>query len=193
MTVDKKSSNIKALFKSQVIFIILLGIFGLWYSEQEFSRLIEDRDLMIEYAEIEIGLMESRGESQIEILTKRKNLNNYKFDNSYYRSDLRYLSPIAYSMAVGSIFGFIVFWLSLSWSVSHFTRRFEIILLLVCVIFGIIWVRDPSGSYEPIIALCGIIIAALEAIRRKNNETSIGEDKEIGTSSNENSAEKVED
>jgi len=42
----------------------------------------------------------------------------------------------------------------------------EILTILIAVIFGILWIRNPQGNYEPIIAMCGTIGLVLEFVRR---------------------------
>lgn len=42
----------------------------------------------------------------------------------------------------------------------------EAIAFTVCVVFGIFWLREPSGPYEPIVAFSGLTFVATEAWRR---------------------------
>ncbi len=46
----------------------------------------------------------------------------------------------------------------------------EITALLICVIFGYKWAKNPSGNYEPWLFLAGLIFVALEIVRRYREE-----------------------
>lgn len=50
----------------------------------------------------------------------------------------------------------------------------EIVLLIVALIFGTLWIRNPQGNYEPYLAVLGLSLTTIEVFRRKpkrNSET----------------------
>lgn len=48
----------------------------------------------------------------------------------------------------------------------------EIVLLITAIVLGVFWIQNPSGNYEPYLAVIGLIMAALEILRRKSRETN---------------------
>jgi len=51
----------------------------------------------------------------------------------------------------------------------------EVIALIACVIFGVLWLNNPNGSYEPLMAISGLVFIATEGIRRyrENRESKV--------------------
>ncbi len=52
----------------------------------------------------------------------------------------------------------------------------EGLALFGCAVFGVLWINDPSGPYEPPFAVFGLVLVAAEIYRRyrgKDKETSI--------------------
>lgn len=47
---------------------------------------------------------------------------------------------------------------------------FEIVLLLATLALGVMWAFDQSANYEPIIVLCGGVLAVLELMRRQSSK-----------------------
>lgn len=47
----------------------------------------------------------------------------------------------------------------------------EVGIIIVAIIFGIRWMIDPNGQFEPIIAFCAILISGLDLWRRHSTET----------------------
>jgi hypothetical protein len=42
----------------------------------------------------------------------------------------------------------------------------EVIFIVAAVVFAILWVSEPTGNFEPPLALCSILVVALDFIRR---------------------------
>jgi GTPase SAR1 family protein len=52
----------------------------------------------------------------------------------------------------------------------------EALSILFCIVFGILWIKNPSGPYEPPFAVAGLVLVIFEFYRRYFKETSIVED-----------------
>lgn len=48
----------------------------------------------------------------------------------------------------------------------------EAVLLAIALVLGAMWALNPSGPYEPFIAVIGLIMAVIDIIRRKSGETA---------------------
>ncbi|MEM7479706.1 MAG: hypothetical protein AAF481_00915 [Acidobacteriota bacterium] len=59
-------------------------------------------------------------------------------------------------------------------------RVFEWLSILVAVVFGVLWVLDPGGHYEPIVTLCGVLGAVVAMFLRKDGggagDQGVGQD-----------------
>ena len=44
----------------------------------------------------------------------------------------------------------------------------EIFLLLTGIVLGFLWINNPTGNFEPYLAVIGLILTCFEMLRRKN-------------------------
>jgi len=52
----------------------------------------------------------------------------------------------------------------------------EALSILFCIVFGILWIKNPNGPYEPPFAVAGLVLVIFEFYRRYFKKTSIVED-----------------
>jgi len=70
--------------------------------------------------------------------------------------------------------------------VKVFIGIIEVAALLICIVFGYKWVKDPSGNYEPWTFLAGLVFVAFEIFRRYkeaifSKDGKISADTDIGS------------
>lgn len=61
-----------------------------------------------------------------------------------------------------------------------FVGAAEAVLLLSALILGILWIKDPGGTFEPYLAFIGTILMVLEVIRRNRKKVSLENSTENG-------------
>ena len=44
----------------------------------------------------------------------------------------------------------------------------EIALIFIAIVLGVLWAIDPTGNYEPFLAIIGLVLTILEMLRRKS-------------------------
>lgn len=51
-------------------------------------------------------------------------------------------------------------------NLKYFFALCELVALLACVYFGVQWIIDPAGDYEPSFAISTLVLIAIDIVRR---------------------------
>lgn len=74
---------------------------------------------------------------------------------------------------------------------NKFIFILEVISIILSIIFGWLWIKNPSGPYEPLFALSGLGIVITEFCRRHKKKTSIDSSNKTFSKPNENGIFKI--